>query len=110
VLTGSLDHTARLWDAATGRPLGPYLSHPHRVLSVAFSPEGAAFASGCGDGFARLWEAPAAVPGTAERAVLWVQSLTGLKLDPDDAVRVLDAEGWAEGIRRLQALGGPPAP
>ena len=27
VLTGSQDQTARLWDAATGRPIGPPLAH-----------------------------------------------------------------------------------
>ena len=35
VLTGSLDNTARLWDAATGRPLGPPMSiGPGRIRGV----------------------------------------------------------------------------
>ena len=31
VLTGSDDKTARLWDAATGRPLGPPMTHQGAV-------------------------------------------------------------------------------
>jgi WD40 repeat protein/tRNA A-37 threonylcarbamoyl transferase component Bud32 len=41
VLTGSLDGTARLWDAATGRPRGELLGHPGgTVMALAFSPDG----------------------------------------------------------------------
>ena len=40
VLTGSDDKTARLWDAATGKPIGPPLQHQRRVNAVAFSPDG----------------------------------------------------------------------
>ncbi len=41
VLTGSQDKTARLWDAATGMPLGPPIPHPKLgLLTVAFSPDG----------------------------------------------------------------------
>ena len=31
ILTGSTDGTARLWDAATGQPLGPPLGHGEQV-------------------------------------------------------------------------------
>ena len=58
VLTGSDLGTARLWDAATGRPLG------HRrcairasVAGVAFSPDGKTVLTGYEDGTARLWDA-----------------------------------------------------
>ena len=46
IVTGSYDNmwrlgnTARLWDAATGRPLGPPMEHSGAVMSVAFSPDG----------------------------------------------------------------------
>ena len=40
VLTGSLDKTARLWDANTGQPVGPPLPHQGFVYAVAFSPDG----------------------------------------------------------------------
>ncbi len=39
ILTASVDKTARLWDAATGQPVGLPMAHPRRV-SVAFSPDG----------------------------------------------------------------------
>src|SRR5882762_9248504 len=39
-LTGSQDQTARLWDTATGKPLGPPLWHGQLVGAVAFSPDG----------------------------------------------------------------------
>jgi WD40 repeat protein len=40
LLTGSKDGTARLWDAATARPLHPPLTLQSPLLVVAFSPDG----------------------------------------------------------------------
>ena len=40
MLTGSLDKTARLWDAATGKELRAFKGHGSYVYSVAFSPDG----------------------------------------------------------------------
>ena len=40
VVTGSKDGTARLWDAATGRPIGRPLRARGQVWSSAFSPDG----------------------------------------------------------------------
>ena len=41
MVTASGDNTARVWDAATGRPLGAPLTHQDKVWSAAFSPDGA---------------------------------------------------------------------
>ena len=38
VLTGSDDKTARLWDAATGQPVGPPLAAPGRGLGRGVQP------------------------------------------------------------------------
>ena len=40
LLTGCDDSSARLWDVATGRQIGPTLRHDDAVLGVAFSPDG----------------------------------------------------------------------
>ena len=39
VLTASDDHTARLWDAASGQELQVLHGHEDSVLSVVFSPD-----------------------------------------------------------------------
>ncbi|HEV3261803.1 MAG TPA: serine/threonine-protein kinase, partial [Gemmataceae bacterium] len=62
VLTGSGDKTARLWDARTGKPLGPPLQHQDDVWAVAFSPDGRAVLTGSGDNTARLWDAGTSKP------------------------------------------------
>ena len=56
LVTASGDHTARLWNAATGEPLTPPLEHEDAVLSVAFSPDGTRLVTGCADENARLWD------------------------------------------------------
>jgi WD40 repeat protein/class 3 adenylate cyclase len=55
IATASLDQTARLWDATTGKELFR-LQHPDGVGHVVFTPDGSRLATGAGDGLVRLWD------------------------------------------------------
>jgi WD40 repeat protein len=57
VLTGSDDHTARLWDAVTGNAVATFEGHKGSVDAVAFSPDGKRVLTGSYDQTARLWDA-----------------------------------------------------
>ena len=56
VLTGSWDHTARLWDVATGHEIRRFEGHSNFVFAVAFSPDGRSVLTGGLDKTARLWD------------------------------------------------------
>ncbi|KIK36843.1 hypothetical protein CY34DRAFT_810907, partial [Suillus luteus UH-Slu-Lm8-n1] len=57
IATGSADCTVRLWDAATGQPVGePLLGHTSLVTSISFSPDGTRIVSGSVDETVRLWD------------------------------------------------------
>jgi WD40 repeat protein len=58
VVTASEDHTARVWDAATGRPLIRPLEHHGLVVSAAFSPDGTRVVTASYDKTARVWDVP----------------------------------------------------
>ena len=61
-LTGSTDSTARLWDAATGKPVATLAGHDNAVGAVAFSPDGKLVLTGSEDKSARLWDAATGKP------------------------------------------------
>jgi serine/threonine protein kinase/WD40 repeat protein len=62
LLTGSSDHTARLWSVPGGKPLGGPLTHPTTVSAVAFAPDGRHLATAQRGGLIRLWALPAGNP------------------------------------------------
>jgi len=57
VATASADHTARLWDAATGAQLAVLQGHESFVNSATFSPDGTRVVTASADHTARLWDA-----------------------------------------------------
>jgi WD40 repeat protein len=61
-LTASKDHTARLWEAATGKPLGSPLRHEDRITAVAFSPDGRTILTASDDHTARFWSVDTGKP------------------------------------------------
>jgi WD40 repeat protein len=58
IASGGHDNTVRMWDAATGQPIGqPLTGHTQGVNSVAFSPDGKRIVSGSTDNTLRVWDA-----------------------------------------------------
>jgi WD40 repeat protein len=60
--TAGEDSAARLWDCATGRPIGGPLAHAARVDCLAFRPDGLMVATGSSDGTVHLWCAASSLP------------------------------------------------
>jgi WD40 repeat protein len=55
-------NAARVWDAATGAPIGRSLEHDDTVTSAAFSPDGALVVTASSDNTARVWDAATGTP------------------------------------------------
>ncbi|WP_327098924.1 TIR domain-containing protein [Nocardia vinacea] len=76
IVSGSGDGTLRLWDAASGQPVGePLTGHTSEVGGVAFSPDGRRIVSGSDDGTLRLWDTgsgqPIGQPLTGHTGGVW---------------------------------------
>jgi WD40 repeat protein len=57
VLTSSDDHTARIWDAATGKNLWVLKGHKDGLTGAEFSPDGRRVVTASWDQTARIWDA-----------------------------------------------------
>jgi WD40 repeat protein len=60
--TSSWDNTARLWDAASGKPIGVPMKHEQGVNSAQFSPDGQRVVTDSDDTTARVWQAATGRP------------------------------------------------
>ena len=57
IVSGSMDKTVRVWDAASGAELACLRGHDREVKSVAFDREGRRIVSGSQDNTVRVWDA-----------------------------------------------------
>src|SRR6266513_1632057 len=62
IVTASADKTARLWDAASGKPIGEPMKHENEVYSAQFSLDGQRIVTASADKTARLWDAASGKP------------------------------------------------
>jgi WD40 repeat protein len=114
MLTGSLDHTAKVWDAATGRELLTLKGHAGPIWSATFSPDGRRILTGSNDKTAKVWDAATGREFlTLEGHTDWIRSasysrdgrriLTG---SDDKTVKVWDAATGRE-LLTLRGHAGP---
>jgi WD40 repeat protein len=103
IVSGSSDHTVRIWDAVSGAVLHALDGHTSSVYSVAFSSDGSHIVSGSGDRTVRIWDAVSgAVLHTLEDHIETVYSVAfasdGLRIvsgSGDKTVRIWDAVSGA---------------
>jgi hypothetical protein len=103
VLTGSLDNTAKLWDAAIGAAVATLEGHTGPVTAVAFSPDGKRVLTGSEDTTARLWDA---ATGAAVATLTGHQSLVIAVAFSPDGKRVLTCS-YDSTARLWDAATGP---
>jgi WD40 repeat protein len=114
VASGSLDHSVKLWDVASGRELRTLSGHSDWVYSVAFSPDGHKLASGSRDHSVKLWDVASGrelrtLSGHSDlvRAVAFSPNgRTLASASSDNSIRLWDV---ASG-RELRALSGHSVP
>jgi WD40 repeat protein/serine/threonine protein kinase len=103
VLTRGYDGTARLWEVATGKPIG---SLPGRegVSMIATSPDGRKLVVGSRQGRIALFDAPQPLTGDVEQLRKRVEVLTGMELNDEDAIRPLSPEAIEQRRQQLDAM------
>ncbi len=94
VVTGSRDGSARIWDVASGKLIGPPLPHQGPVVRVLFGRDGKTILTATQDQATRAWPVPDAMTGTPEQIERWAQVATGMELEVDGEVQILDSFAW----------------
>jgi WD40 repeat protein len=56
LVTAGADHTARVWNAATRKPVAVLADDPQALASAAFSPDGRLVATGDAGGLTQVWD------------------------------------------------------
>jgi WD40 repeat protein len=98
--------TSQLWSAVDGSPAGPMMIQGEKALPVAFNPDGKSILIWYRGGDMQFRRGPWEVEGDPLLIELETQVITGMELDENNLIHVLDAPGWKERKRQLETLRG----
>ncbi len=93
IVTGCVNGTAQVWDAATGLKLGDPLRHHARVTDVCFSPDGLTVLTASLDHTVKVWPVPTVNPPVSPGLADLAESMGGLRLTAD---RIPEAVSWTK--------------
>jgi hypothetical protein len=95
LLTVAPKQAVRLWDVATGWPVGTQERLPVDAKAIAFGQGGETILAVTADGTISRWSVTQPWAGSAEEIQARVQALTGQEIDPeDDVIRPLSPDAW----------------
>jgi hypothetical protein len=98
--------TDQLWSAAAGAAAAAFVDHGARAVPLAFSPDGKALLIRGRDSAIWLRRGPWEMAGDPGVIELQMQVITGMELDENRMIRVLDAARWNERKQELERRGG----
>ncbi|KIM27015.1 hypothetical protein M408DRAFT_176573, partial [Serendipita vermifera MAFF 305830] len=106
VVSCSRDKTVRIWDAATGAPVGePLKGHTKMVTAVTYSLDGRKIFSGSLDTTIRIWDAATGTP-IGEPLTRHIDGVTSIAHSPDG--RNIASSSWDKTVQIWDAAIGAP--
>jgi hypothetical protein len=94
ILTWSLDHTARLWDAKAVTPVGQPLRHSSSVQGASFNRDSSLILTWSLNHTAWLWQAKTDTDFPPEHLPLLLEVITGTTMDDAGNLTVLNPGEW----------------
>ncbi len=101
VATGDLAGHVRIWNLEMALPVGPPALQHAPVIAAAFTIDGRALVTVSTHGEARRWPLPQKVRGEPDRLDRWLQAVTGLSMDQNNAIVAMEPERWRSGREQL---------
>jgi len=95
IAAGTASGAVQLWDTVLGQPIGPPRIHRNAVLQLTMNPSGTEVFTRCRDQSISLQKIPTLLRDF-DRLSARIESITGLRMDDNGSLELLDGKVWAE--------------
>ena len=92
IVTASMDKTARVWDALTGKALGEPMCHEGWVEDASFSPDDKWIVTASDDNTARIWDAGIVTSEAPDWLMTLAEAVGGQHLNTNGVLEPFDPD------------------